>query len=141
MQHVEFIETKTTHHLRVHEDRFQLTPKRGWLRLQRLCFWVLAKLECHSVDEVIEYTRHRIDTDDLVRKIHMQRIGLLEHYNREGRRLLIGAEDFSKLMGSPEIRNLMSFDAKYHSGREIMGMKVTVVPWMKGMLVLPKSLD
>ena len=57
--------------------------------------------------------------------------------SNNNRRRLVGGEDFQQLMGSPEIHNVLNFSAPIGWGREIYGLKVEVIPWMRGMVVLP----
>ena len=141
-QEVVFVETQRTSELRLREDRYQYMPKKGWAWLQRVCFWFLGRIGCNPFDEVVAYSRHRIDTQNLVKAIHEQHSGLLDMYHAvKAERLLIGSEDFARLMGAPEIQNMMSFHAAYANGRAIFGMKVTVIPWMSGVLIVPRALD
>ena len=65
----------------------------------------------------------------------------MREFNYHPSRLLIGAEDFEELMHEKEISESMTFRANYYDHQEIVGLKVTVIPWMRGVLVLPKELD
>ena len=49
----------------------------------------------------------------------------------------IGAEDFAKLRRETATTTLFTFDAQYNDGYQLYGMKVDVVPWMRGLLVMP----
>jgi len=135
---VEFIETRQKLNRVLLPDRFQYRPEKGWAWLQRVCFWFLRRRNCNVVEEQVTYTRHTVDTANALHAIAKQRAGLLQHYNHEGERVLIGAEDFAQLMSSPEISNMVSFTASYRDGPQVMGMRITVLPWMRGILVLPR---
>jgi hypothetical protein len=136
-QEVVFIEQKEHKTLVIREDRFQYLPQNGWAWLQRLCFWFLRKRKCNPFDEVFHYTRHVINTDKAIQAIQNE-YQCLDMAHHEGRHILIGSEDFARLMNSPEIYSMTSFSAEYGYDRQIFGMKVTVVPWMRGILVMPK---
>jgi len=72
--------------------------------------------------------------------IYKQDIGVLEFYNQRGKSLLIGSKDYQELTGNPAIRQMMQFTGKYRGGYgEVLGMNIIVIPWMKGMLVVPKN--
>lgn len=45
-----------------------------------------------------------------------------------------------ELTGNPRARQLMNFPCEYHRNGQIIGMNITVVPWMSGVLVVPKDL-
>jgi len=137
---IEYLETKR--HVSTVEsvDRYVFRKDKGYHGLQRLLFWVLAKIGCYAQDERIAYTQHRLDTDDLMEAIYKQDIGVLEFYNQRGKSLLIGSKDYQELTGNPAIRQMMQFTGKYRGGYgEVLGMNIIVIPWMKGMLVVPKN--
>jgi hypothetical protein len=85
----------------------------------------------------VTVTRHIIDSDVFMERIFKQQEHLLGYFNHKPKRLLIGSEDFSELMNSDEVRNVMMFNASYNYGREICGLQVEVIPWMRGILVMP----
>jgi len=122
-------------------DTYSFNRARGWVWLQRLALWVLNKLKCYAINSVITCTRHTVELPKLIEAIHRQNSELLSMYDLRGERLLIGAKEFSDLMNS-DIYNLVSFTLPYRTSYSptIMGMKVTVIPWMSGLLVLPKEL-
>ena len=90
----------------------------------------------NSMTEKITYERFTLDTQNFIERIFRQ-MTELERRNVKPERLLIGGEDFQRLMGSPEIHNVLNFSAPIGWGREIYGLKVEVIPWMRGMVVLP----
>lgn len=138
---VEFVEMERITDWVVREDVFCVTPARGWMPVQRLCFWILRKLQCHWSEKVSTVRRHVINPSSFTENLHRQNKGLLEHAHQQGRHILIGSGDFAALMDSQEIGSRFSFSAPYsyaENGRvSIFGMRVTIIPWMKGMLVMP----
>ena len=139
MKQVQFVETREHMVLTPVKNHYEFKPKGRLQALQRWAWrflWWRGAMS-QAFDETSTYTRHVIDTDDVVTRLIKQRSGLLNGYNREPKELLIGAEDFAELMGSPMIRNSYSFGVEYCRDERIMGLRVTVVPWMSGMLVMP----
>jgi len=90
------------------------------------------------------YTQRVIEPGRFVEQLFAQRSSLMQHFRKDGRRLLIGAEDYRELMRETEASMMhFQFDAGYrYSERgkpQIFGMTVEVVPWMKGCLVMPEE--
>ena len=49
------------------------------------------------------------------------------------------AEDYADLMHEAAATQMFSFRAEYGYGREVLGMTVQVIPWMRGCLVMPAN--
>ena len=81
------------------------------------------------------FERFTLDTGEFTHRLLKQQEELFNQ-NRRPVRLLIGADDFQELMGSPRIQEIMRFTAPIGFGREILGLKVEVIPWMRGMVTL-----
>lgn len=126
------------------KDAFEFREDRPAHWLQRLCLWTLRKLGCHASLETVKIERHVIGrkgerfTDAILR----QADNLLD-FNRQPARLLIGAEDYAKLMGEPTFETGFNFHTEYNIGNgrgrrpTVCGLTVEVIPWMRGMLVMP----
>jgi hypothetical protein len=117
-------------------------------RLRRVQSWVWSWLQragcLHPVmEERIHVTSVVVDTGDLLQRIQRQRREVFEQINRDGQRLLIGRDDFAELM------QLASFDgphfslrgelfsSSYDGSTRVLGLTVEVIPWMRGILVVP----
>jgi predicted homoserine dehydrogenase-like protein len=100
----------------------------------------LKRLRAHHVHENITYTRHTVDTGLFMDRLFQQDKHIRREFSYKPTMLYIGAEDYEKLMCSEEIRQIIDFTGHYsfgsHLGTEIIGLKVKVIPWMKGMLAL-----
>ena len=71
-------------------------------------------------------------------RLWKQKRSLVESFRREPTTLWIGAEDYADLMDSPMIRESFSLCASFNYGRrEVYGLTVKVIPWMRGMIVMP----
>lgn len=136
--YVEFAATKRVEAWVPEPDKYQFKPV-GWLGFfQRWCFsWLewcgaLKSTSRHTV----EYIHYRIDTDDLVKQLLAQYDDMLQ-YHHPPKRVLIGSQDFSELMKVPEMQQYCNFEAKCNYGRSIIGLQIEVIPWMRGVIVMP----
>lgn len=134
---VEFVQTKEMKVPFIRTGCYSFREDRGFHFIQKLCCWAMNKIGANFIDETIELTRHTIDTDVFMERIFRQKYHLEAHFNRKPKRILVGAEDFERIMNCPEIRQGLMFNASYNYGREICGLQVEVIPWMRGILVMP----
>jgi hypothetical protein len=141
-QIVEFFTTKADAVKSYLPNTYQLRKDRDWLWVQKLAIWVLRKLGCFAIQEDAIITRHRFDGNTLLEAIMAQHSEVMNIYHRHGERLLIGFEEFRDLLGT-EMREPRSFAMQYRwhekNGYTVCGLKVTVIPWMKGILVVPRE--
>jgi hypothetical protein len=144
-QQVTFVFNEPTTHWVPMLDAYKLKPHGRFAWLQRLLWRGLRRFKAleQAHEPKTTYMRHVIDDAEFMRRIFKQRDALFK-VSREPTRLLIGSRDYAELMGCPEIHQMFDFRTEYHiesSGRgpRIVGLKVTVVPWMEGLLVLPEG--
>lgn len=137
---IEFIETRTHRTWLSVPNHYEFKPRGRAQFLQRWAWRFLQRRGAlaQAVTEHLEYTRHRIDTRDLMRRLIEQRRASLE-MGFEPEELLIGSEDFAELMGYPQIQHAVSFDTTYNRGYRIYDLRVRIIPWMRGMLAMPKE--
>jgi hypothetical protein len=82
--------------------------------------------------------RTPVDAEEFMDKLWKQKRALFDQFNREPQQLIIGADDYEQMMHCENIRQLFTFNASYNYGRnEIYGLKITVIPWMRGICVMP----
>lgn len=128
------------------KDRFRYRPDRGWLLVQRLCFWILDKLGCYAIDHKVEFRSVRIEGDKLLQGLMRQQENLIQHYHVHGERVLVGSKQFCEIMNDEYLNQPINFEVPYWvtEGRgdkyTLAGMKVSVIPWMEGILVMPKEI-
>ena len=127
-QFLEFVETRMT----------PFTPQpRHWLDGLR---WRLVKLLGGANPlETIRITRVPVHGKTFMDRLYAQKRHMYDFFNcREVQTLLIGAEDYEELMHSPEITQALTFSASYYHGQQVIcGLTVKVIPWMRGMVVMP----
>lgn len=159
MERITFVATKERRVVLPNPNHFEFVPKRqycGWLGAAHL--WALRKSWAflqwrgalrQAMVNHYEYQRVTIDPDDVMKRLFEQRRSLFE-MNYTPREILIGAQDFEELMDTPEIQKLITFNAQlltrsasdvergWHDREEtVVGLKIRVIPWMSGMLVMP----
>src|SRR3546814_7696299 len=121
------------------EDRWEFKPHGRLSRLVRAAFaWAVRKGHfSNAFDERIEFSRHVIKPDSVIEAVVRQRAEVFEVSGRHPRVLVIGADDYSDLMSAPDFRSYFEFDAKVGFGDSVCGLKVKIVPWIRGVAVLP----
>jgi hypothetical protein len=86
----------------------------------------------------VKVVRVPVNGKDFMDALWKQRRALVESFRREPTKILMGGEDYEALMRSPAVRQSFVVNAEFHYGkREIYGLTVTVIPWMRGTLVMP----
>lgn len=119
------------------QTAFQYRMDRPARWLQKAIFFVLRKLEAFYIDQAETIERHTIDATTFIERLFVQQEELKRFFNRDAATLLIGAEDYATLMREAVASQMISFRAEYGFGREILGMEVRVIPWIRGCVVLP----
>ena len=135
---IEFIDTKEVRVPITIKDQFEFRKDRKHPWLQKMLFRLLAKLGCYVNSETVTFERHTVDTGNFAENLFLQERGLMSLYHARGKILLIGPDDFREITGNPEIRHMFEFSSNYHWDGGIHGMRIKVIPWMKGMLVIPE---
>lgn len=138
-QIVEFVAHREITNRIVREGVFEFRKDRPAHWLQKLCFFVLRKLGAFRIDDVISVERHIIDSDEFMGRLFEQNVNIQKFFNMRPERVLIGSEDYSKLMEQEIARHQFGFSARYAISHNIFGLKVEVIPWMRGILVMPEE--
>mgnify|MGYP003500764133 CR=1 len=120
-------------------DAFKFKPKGRAQWLQRLAWRFLnwRRAMDQAYEPTVAVKRHLIDADKFMDRLLKQRRALFDGYRKEGQRLVIGSEDYFELMGEPAIHHHFNFKAEVGMGRQLMGLDVEVVPWIRGAVVMP----
>jgi hypothetical protein len=137
---IQFIKTSETLRWIVLDDAWSLRTDFRWKWMARLAGWLIRKIGVPAREPTVDIERIFIDPPAIMDKLFEQRSALLD-MDREPKRLLIGSEDFAELMRQPEIRHHFTVDAEYYKGgrdgRKVLGLTIEVIPWMRGILVMP----
>lgn len=140
---IEVVGLKSIPKVIVEKNIFEFCKERPAHWLQRLCLGILRKLGCHAHTDTVTVERHVIGKhgDKFMARLFKAR-NALESFNRQPSRLLIGSEEYAELMHEPISNYYFDFQARYFMGngegeRTVLGLTVEVIPWMRGMLVMP----
>ena len=117
------------------QDTYAFNKAKKYHWLQRLCLAVLKRLGCYAVTKTVTHDRVRVDKNVLVDHIFRQRTDMSEYMSKGGY-VLIGAEDFAELMKTMCVDSPIQFDLHRPY---IAGMRIIVLPWMRGTIVVPKG--
>ena len=136
---IEFVRMEETCTPFTYNDRWEFKPRGKFGKVLSIAFnWAVKHgYFSNAIGKEIKVTRHVINPDSVVEMLFAQRYEVLRYLNRDASTVIMGSEDFSKLMGAPEIMQYMTFNAVAREGREILGMKIKIVPWMRGVVVVP----
>lgn len=108
---------------------------------QRVAWWFLARSGAikRHVERRHNFVEHEFSADSVMDQLFRQRAELFRCLQREGQRLIIGSADYAELMNAHEARDMhFEFEARVANGdRQVIGLTVEVVPWVKGMVVMP----
>lgn len=140
MQHIAMIERK---------EETSWFPKIGvydfnhWYPKSKVKKWLKKSIERFLMKQKIEYNEAtvkfkniRIDEDNILAQLKISS-DVLYKAHMEARHILIGRDRYYELVG--EIGQMFTVSANYQDRFEVFGMKVTFVPWMEGVLILPKD--
>ena len=119
----------------VQQTLIPVVPQYKWWDTPR--WWLVKLLGGANPLETVRVVRVPIDGKDFMERMWKQRRALVEQFRPEPTSILVGAEDFEELMGTHGISQQFTFDAEFGHGPRLYGLKVTVIPWMRGVLVMP----
>lgn len=150
---ISFVETEPTLGcLHIHDDAFSYQPHRGWAWLQRLCFRFLSWRQCHYASEFVTHRRMAINPRKFMSELFRQQTHLCNMFGQGGEILLIGSDDWRKVLTDSDapLYRVIAFDGEYYvprfvdgpldmkrTGHERKHMRVCIVPWMRGMVIVP----
>lgn len=126
------------------KDVYSLRQNGKHVWLQRLCFKILEKLKCNNaLYHTTEVKRKLISPKSVMDALYRQKSIILDQAHELQGIVYMGQEEFFRLSGEVNLNKAISFTAPYsHSvyghGYQVFGMKICVIPWIKGIFVLPK---
>lgn len=121
--------------LKTHYE-FRAKAKAPWL--QKACFWILGKLGAYAVSNTVTVERHSIDGKEFLTRLQEQQDNLFDYFGHRPSQLLIGGGDFQKLMGEARYTSqVFELQSEYMARGSVYGLTVKIIPWMKGMVVMP----
>ena len=127
------------HHLEFMERRelpMLYAPK--WWDKPR--WWLVRLLGGTCPLDSMKVIRVPVNGETFMERLWKQKRELFQSFRREPTTLWIGGENYEELMNSPAVRQAFNVYAEFNYGKhEIYGLTVKVIPWMRGMLVMPND--
>ncbi len=101
-------------------------------------WWLVRLLGGACPLDTVKVIRVPVNGKDFMERLWKQKRALVENFRREPTTLWIGGEEYEELMSSPAVRQEFAVHAEFnYERREVYGLTVRVIPWMRGMLVMP----
>lgn len=139
-QRIQMIQRVETPYKYTRPDAVKINPKKKYLWLQKICFGIMKKLGC--LDEAIacKVTTEVIEDKKFINELLKQHEAHFRwRKNRPPDTILIGVEEYNKIMCSSWKDEMFHFQTELWQNNTMFGMKVIVLPQMKGMIVLDSS--
>ena len=124
------------------KTQYELRPERGYVWIQRICVWLLGKIGAFANVPTTTIARHDVGKhgDTFVTLILRSKNAILGSFDRNPTECLIGPEEYATLMGELIHYGQFELESRYFRQIEgetrVYGLKVRVIPWMRGILLL-----
>ncbi len=138
---ISFIAQRTQLRPFIKGSSFEFSRDKGFIYIQKLCFWFLAKIKAYHTDYHETVETFTIDAESFMDKLFAQKDFIEAEFNIIPSKMYIGASDYHKLMGELNKNQYLNFNAEYYycseEGRpKIFGLEIYVIPWMEGILLV-----
>lgn len=117
-----------------------LSLPRGWRqRVADWCWRLLHRLECLDDATYERYTTETVTFNpaNVIESILKQRMECMRDWDTMPTQIILGDEDFAQFRMEAGRTGLMQFTMDGHGRQEFNGMRIVVVPWMRGVVVVP----
>ena len=132
-QVVEFVQLKYKENIYLEKrDGFQPRKDKRQYLLQKMLCWILDKMGAYYISTIAEYERITIKPLDFIETIFEQIAEVENRFDIRPTKMLIGATNFEELMNSIKIQSGFTFQTEYLHNRQLVGLDVEIIPWMKG---------
>jgi hypothetical protein len=129
------------------EHFYGVNPRGRWVWLQSLCVRVLKNLGCIAVLNRIDTVKHTIDCQKILDRVWEQKQGVHSFF-RTGSpcAVLMGPDEFRECcLDSHQPVGVFDFPVRFrgeYGGRPtVFGLKIIVVPWISGVVILPPGYE
>lgn len=148
-QVVNFVKIETLREVVTKWDQYEYRPEKGWRWVQRIAFAVLNWIGAHHTPVVTTFRRTAQENDDLLKSLLGQEgqwINLV-HDKPDSMRIYMGPDEHMDLLRLASHMEMQAFsfrgeietrDRHHHYGTW-HNIPITVVPWMKGAIIVPHS--
>ncbi len=144
MNRIQSIKVSTMDFPKFVPDTYTFSPTTRMNIFEKIALWMLRGFKKpHIINDTVVF-RVTVDTEDFMERLFKVK-GCAAAFGGKPAHLLIGAETFDEMMGSGKIPdhafkfNAEYYEVGYNGYREVLGLRVHVIPWMVGMAALPKD--
>jgi hypothetical protein len=136
---IEFLVAHETRLAYAIPDRWQFKPRGRFGRVLAAAFrWAVKhKYFENAVGEELKVTRTVVQPQSVVEALFQQKSEVMKQLNREATTVLMGCEDYAELMRLPNVYQYMTLPAQANDSRGVLGLTLKIVPWLRGIVVLP----
>lgn len=132
---------------------FEYRPDRKWHRVQKVCFWLLNKIGAFHRKTVEQVYFDKLQAEDLHKLIFSALESVYKNWwdpqIRDDLVVCVGNQDWAELVSSTAARYWMQ-PLTYMTGpyrcfngldnkSSPFGVQIAVIPWIKGVVVIPRS--
>lgn len=117
---------------------FSFRKDRKYHWIQKACFWILDKIDCKHVIKKDSVKYETVNIGNIFHQLQENIAEIHKNYNVKPGKLFIGREEYYELIKMACPSMMFSVVNQTNPDRNLFGLEVTVVPWMKGMVVLPE---
>lgn len=121
----------------VSQDEWSFEPRKRWAWLHKAAWWFLRKTGgvSNAIKDRVYYKEVVIDRKRVVDQV-LQAIEEMGIQHIRPREVFMGPDMFDKAM--IELRSSYDFSVSMGYDQTMFGLPITVVPWMRGVLVVPE---
>ena len=119
--------------------RYFLLPS-GWRqRVAGMAWRLLKRWGCLTEATYEKYVTETVtfNPSNLIESILKQRMECMRDWGTMPTQIILGDEDFAQFRMEAGRTGLMQFTMDGHGRQEFNGMRIVVVPWMRGVVVVP----
>lgn len=112
--------------------------------LQRILFWILARLNCQYDERFTSVKVSTLDIEDVIERVIQSRYMVERIYHERPKYLVLGRDYYVDLVKHQDSQMYMTYQmpTDYHSRhisdpKLFAGLTLVLVPYMEGMVILP----
>lgn len=144
-QVVNFVKIKRIETPTIDWKQFEYRPELGWRWLQKLAFAILRWIGAHHMPIAVTFRRTAEGNDDLLKSLLGQEGQWIAHVHddREQMRIYMGPDEERSLIRLSHHMDMQAvtftgwIETSDRYGMKWHGIPITVVPWMKGAIIVP----
>lgn len=133
---------KKKYNIEKSENLFEYNENKKLKFIQKICFYILKKLNCNYINrnEFVDY--EQIFVNDVIDIIYEYKDQLQLIFDKKAKYLILGKKQIEKLKVSQmEYLDFKIPDTYKNEKIYLAGLKVILIPWIDGVIVLPNIIE